>query len=73
MKKQELKVYYDSEDINTELDKDIEKVIKPFGYKWYASGYDLTKHKRDLAFDKSSCENCGSREHIANDCPTNQC
>ena len=51
-KKQELKVYYDSEDINTELDKAIEKVIKPFAYKRWASGYNLVEHKRDLAFDK---------------------
>ena len=51
-KKQELKVYYDSEDINTELDKAIVKAIKLFGYKWWASGYNLIEHKRDLAFDK---------------------
>lgn len=51
-KKQELKVFYDSKDINTKLDKAIEDAIKPFGYKWWASGYNLVDHKRDLAFDK---------------------
>ena len=50
--KQQLKVYYDSADINTELDRAIEKAIKPFGYKQWASGYNLIDHKRDLAFDK---------------------
>ena len=42
--KQQLKVYYDSEDINTELDRAIEKAIKPFGYKQWASGYIMIYH-----------------------------
>lgn len=52
IKKQELKVYYDSEVINPHLDDAIEDAVKAFGYKRWASGYDVIKHKRDLAFDK---------------------
>ena len=51
-KKQTLKVYYDSEGVETILDKAIEEALKPFGYKMWASGYNLIEHKRDLAFDK---------------------
>ena len=51
-KKRQLKVYYDSEDINTELDKAIEMAVKPFGYERWASGYSIPERKRDLAFDK---------------------
>jgi len=52
MKNQELKVYYDSEDINSELDEAIKNALKPFRYRLWASGYNLVEHKRDLAFDK---------------------
>ncbi len=51
-KPQQLKVYYDSKVINPHLDDAIENAVKPFGYKRWASGYDLVGHKRDLAFDK---------------------
>jgi hypothetical protein len=46
----ELRVFYDSEDIITELDKAIEKVLEPFGLRRWASGYDFVGRKRDLAF-----------------------
>lgn len=51
--KKKLKVYYDSDfEVNGELDKAIEKTVKEFGYKRWASGCDLTSGVRDLAFDK---------------------
>ena len=50
--KKELKVYYESDGINSELDEAIEKTLQNFGYKRWASGFDLTKNVRDLAFDK---------------------
>ena len=46
-----LKVVYDSEGINTELDKALEAALLPFGLKRWASGTDLTTGERDLAFD----------------------
>ncbi len=53
IKKGELRVYYGSDDINTEMDRAIEKAIEPFGYQQWASGYELGTATRDLAFDKS--------------------
>ena len=50
MKKGELKVYYKGE-LNQELDKALEKTLKSFGYKRWASGMDA-EGIRDLAFDK---------------------
>lgn len=50
MKKGELKVYYEGE-VNQELDKVLEKVLKPFGYERWASGISKD-FERDLAFDK---------------------
>jgi len=52
MKQNELKVYYGG-GLNQELDKALEKVLKPFGYEIWASGMD-TEGIRDLAFDKQS-------------------
>ena len=68
-----LTVFYDAEDINDNLDKAIEETMKAFDYHRWASGYDLTKKQRNLAFDKLPCGNCGSKEHVANECPANAC
>ena len=51
LKPGELKIYYDDL-LNTALDKALEKVLKGFGYRRWASGVDLTTGVRDLAFDK---------------------
>jgi len=45
-----LKVYYDGE-LNVELDNAIESAVGVFGFKRWASGYDLIKNQRDLAFE----------------------
>ena len=48
----ELKVSYKKKDkIDVRLDQKIEMALKPFGFKRWASGYDLTTGERDLAFD----------------------
>lgn len=55
----ELRVYYkDLQNINTALDKAIEKAVEPFGLKRWASGFDLKTGERNLVFDnkKSSLE-----------------
>jgi len=49
---QKLKVIYDGRKINRELDEAIEKCLAKFGLKRWASGYDLVRQERDLAFDK---------------------
>ena len=48
-----LKVIYDKQEsgINAELDNAIEEAFKAIGFTRWASGYDLTTGKRDLAFD----------------------
>lgn len=34
-----------------ELDKQLTKILKAIGCKWYAQGYDLVHKVRDIAFD----------------------
>lgn len=53
MKKIKLKVIYDSP-LNVELDEAIEKTLKEFGFKRWASGMDMEEHLRDLAFEKET-------------------
>ena len=48
----EVKVYYNGDNIILELDKALEECLAKFGFKRWASGYDLVDNKRDLAFDK---------------------
>ena len=50
MKKGELKVFYEGE-LNQKLDKALEKTLKEFGYKRWASGMSDV-WIRDLVFDK---------------------
>ena len=49
-------VYHESEDgpeINTALDKALEKVLGKFGYTRWASGVELVPpYERDLAFER---------------------
>ena len=57
LKKNNLKVFYDEGvticgSINEELDKAIEKALKPFGYTRWASGTDMVSGVRDLAFER---------------------
>ena len=51
IEEQELKIFY-SGGLNTGLDQAIEKCLKRFGYKRWASGMDLETGTRNLAFDK---------------------
>ena len=53
MKKIKLKVIYDTP-LNMDLDAAIEKTLKEFGFKRWASGYDMEDHVRDLAFEKET-------------------
>ena len=46
----ELKVIYDGE-VNSFLDETLEKTLGAFGFKRWASGYNLIENKRDLAFE----------------------
>jgi len=52
MREQKLKIYYDSQSVNSEMEKAIEKLLKKYNYKFEGSGYDLAKGIRDLAFYK---------------------
>ena len=52
MKDGELKVFYENHVVNSELDKALEATMLEFGYKQWASGYNLIDGVRDLAFDK---------------------
>lgn len=47
-----LKIIYQGE-ANIELDKDIEKTVKKYDYKFIGSGYDFRTKERDLAYVKS--------------------
>lgn len=52
----EIKVSYNGDEIRAELDDAIEKCLAKFGFKRWASGYNLIDNKRDLAFDKEGFE-----------------
>jgi len=51
LKENELKIFYKGE-LSQELDEVLENALKLFGYRRWASGYDLVDDVRDLAFDK---------------------
>lgn len=48
--KKELKIYYSGK-LNEELDEDLEDLLGKYGYKRWASGYNLEENIRDLAFE----------------------
>jgi len=48
----DLRVVYDGEKVNVELDVAIENILKQFGFTRWASGYNFCSGKRDLAFEK---------------------
>ena len=50
LKVRELKVFYKGE-LNVKLDEAVEKVLKTFGYRRWASGMNLVESVRDLAFE----------------------
>lgn len=51
LKKGELRVHYQcGYEVNIDLDKALEKVLREQGYERWASGCDLTNGVRDLAF-----------------------
>ena len=53
MKEGELKVYYKvGGGLNEKLDIAIEKFLKEFGYVRWASGFNMKKGVRDLAFER---------------------
>jgi hypothetical protein len=47
-----LKVVYAADGVDSELDARIEEALSGLGFDRYASGYDLRKGERDLAFDR---------------------
>lgn len=49
----ELKVYYKTKNrINSEFDKEIEKIAEKHGLKWWASGFNFEEQVRDVCFDR---------------------
>jgi hypothetical protein len=48
----ELRLYYDGDGVNRELDKDIERLLRKYGLLRCGSGYHLIDKKRDLCFVK---------------------
>lgn len=51
LKPGEIKIFYQEESPNENLDEDLEKLLDKHGFKRWASGYDLIDRVRDLAFD----------------------
>lgn len=51
-KRQVFKVYYDGLP-DEQLEKELIKLMKRFGYRWYGQGYNTKKNKRDVAFEKA--------------------
>lgn len=49
-----IKVIYKSKNIISELDDKIRATLERAGMKWYAQGYNLTNHERDICFDVAS-------------------
>ena len=66
LKENDLKVFYGGKKIKPALDEAIEKTLAKFGYRRWASGYDLDGKVRDLAFDKmkpdKKCKNFKQKE-----------
>jgi len=52
----EIKVHYNGDEIRPKLDEALEECLAKFGFKRWASGYDLIDKIRDLAFDKEGFE-----------------
>lgn len=44
--------YKEEQDIDNELDKKIENLLKTFGYKWTGSGFSVLDDIRDIHFKK---------------------
>ena len=51
LRKGQLNIYYDGKG-EYELEKDLRELLKSYGYKFWASGFDLVDKVRDLAFEK---------------------
>ena len=47
-----LRVIYESQEVEKEFDDAIEEFLETLGFKRWASGYNLEDQERDLAFDK---------------------
>ena len=43
--------YKEEQDIDNELDKKIENLLKTFGYKWTGSGFSVLDDIRDIYFN----------------------
>lgn len=56
MAKQRLKVVYDGPEIDRGLDDALRKLLGEFGFKCWASGYNLVDDERDLAFERETEE-----------------
>ena len=56
--KQQLKVVYDGAS-NGMLDSALKRLLISWGYRFWASGYDLDKDERDLAFQRPKPEEKG--------------
>lgn len=55
----ELKVIYDGK-LDVELETKLDAVLAQHGWKRWASGFDLTTHQRDIAYDKDGDTRPGS-------------
>lgn len=53
LKQNELRIYYRTEtgDIDPDLDKALEDTLKKFGFRRWASGFEIATDIRDLAFE----------------------
>ena len=58
MRHGELKIYYEGRH-GRQLDDALIECLRQFGYKFWASGYDLEEGVRDLAFKQKSAQNEG--------------
>lgn len=48
----ELRVYYKTKErIDSEFDKEIERLAEKYGLKWWASGFNFEEKVRDVCFE----------------------
>ena len=47
-----VKVFYEADEINEKFDDEIIEFMRTKGFEFWASGYDLVRGVRDLAFER---------------------
>ena len=52
LKENEFRIYYKIKGRLVNFEKELEKLFEKYGYKRWASGYDLNSGVRDLWFEK---------------------